>query len=113
MFHPCGSRMMGGKSNFDPTRDDLTVVTERVLAKAGFEVVYPKGLSGMCCGLAFHSKGVRVNHFWHPPPRKSPASLQSPNNLAEQALQASIALCSSKKKKAWTLKGKHASQFRK
>ena len=64
VYHPCGSRMMGGKSNFDRSRDDLTVVTEHVLEKAGYEAVYPKGLEGMCCGLAFHSKGFFETNDW-------------------------------------------------
>eukprot|EP00667_Euglena_gracilis_P001166 EG_transcript_1164 len=64
VFHPCGSRLMGGKSNFDRSREDLTVVTERVLERAGYEVVYPKGLEGMCCGLAFHSKGFFETNDW-------------------------------------------------
>jgi D-lactate dehydrogenase len=64
VFHPCGSRLMGGKSNFDPSRDDLTVVTQRVLERAGYEVVYPKALEGLCCGLAFHSKGFFEINDW-------------------------------------------------
>ena len=53
VFHPCGSRLMGGKSNFDKTRDDLTVVTERVLARLDTKWCTPRGW--MACAVAWHS----------------------------------------------------------
>lgn len=35
----------------------LTELTDRLLRKAGFDVIYPKNLKHLCCGMAFSSKG--------------------------------------------------------
>jgi D-lactate dehydrogenase len=45
-----------GPARGDAT-DDLPTVTERVLRRAGYDVVYPAGLDGQCCGQPFDSKG--------------------------------------------------------
>jgi D-lactate dehydrogenase len=37
--------------------DDLPAVTERVLRRAGYDVVYPPQLERHCCGQPFDSKG--------------------------------------------------------
>ena len=54
-FPSCIARNMG------PARGDdvrpLPEVTVRVLQKAGYEVIFPKGMDGLCCGQAFESKG--------------------------------------------------------
>ncbi len=52
----CVSRLFG-TSNGSGERDSQIVVTESVLRKAGFEVVYPDNLKDLCCGMAFASKG--------------------------------------------------------
>ncbi|HEY5717851.1 MAG TPA: FAD-binding and (Fe-S)-binding domain-containing protein [Motiliproteus sp.] len=53
----CASRTMG------PQRDSLdsralAEVTEALLRKAGYEVIYPEGLDKLCCGIPFESKGM-------------------------------------------------------
>ena len=58
-FPTCSARAMGPASN-DPERDPLPVVMARVLGRAGYEVVYPEGLDGLCCGQAFESKGLQA-----------------------------------------------------
>jgi len=54
-FPSCIARNMG------PSRGEkiapLPEVTERVLRKAGYEVIYPANLADLCCGQAFESKG--------------------------------------------------------
>lgn len=54
-FPSCIARNMG------PARDEnirpLPEVTVRVLKKAGYEVIYPLNMDGLCCGQAFESKG--------------------------------------------------------
>jgi D-lactate dehydrogenase len=54
-FPSCIARNMG------PARGEkiasLPEVTVRLLRKAGYEVVFPKGMDGLCCGQAFESKG--------------------------------------------------------
>jgi D-lactate dehydrogenase len=54
-FPSCIARNMG------PARDEnirpLPEVTVRVLKKAGYEVIYPLNMDGLCCGQAFENKG--------------------------------------------------------
>jgi D-lactate dehydrogenase len=52
----CVSRTMGSAGD-DPLVDPLHVVTERVLQRAGYRVIYPDNMEGLCCGLPFESKG--------------------------------------------------------
>jgi D-lactate dehydrogenase len=54
-FPSCASRTMGPARGDDG--DDLPAVTERVLRRAGYDVVYPPQLDGHCCGQPFDSKG--------------------------------------------------------
>jgi D-lactate dehydrogenase len=54
-FPSCASRSMGPARGDDA--DDLPTVTERVLRRAGYDVVYPSQLDGHCCGQPFDSKG--------------------------------------------------------
>jgi D-lactate dehydrogenase len=42
------------------------MVTDRVLRRAGYRVIYPEKMDGLCCGLPFESKG-----FFHQADRKS------------------------------------------
>ena len=39
-------------------RRDAARVAERLFRRAGFDVVYPAGLDGQCCGQPFESKGL-------------------------------------------------------
>jgi len=57
LFASCASRIMGPNANNTDTRS-LADVSAVVLKKAGFDVIYPKGISELCCGLPFYSKGV-------------------------------------------------------
>ena len=73
-FPACVSRTMGPDAG-DPLAEPLHRVTERVLIKAGYRVIYPQAMAGLCCGLPFESKG-----FFDQADRKS--------NELEQALLA-------------------------
>ncbi|HSM75810.1 MAG TPA: (Fe-S)-binding protein, partial [Desulfobacterales bacterium] len=50
------SRTMG-PARGDPETESLSVKTEALLRKAGYEVVYPEGMGAFCCGQPFESKG--------------------------------------------------------
>ena len=55
-FPSCITRSMGvGKSNSSEL--EITKLTEKLLVKAGYEVIYPDNLNKLCCGMAFSSKG--------------------------------------------------------
>ncbi|WP_026960503.1 FAD-binding and (Fe-S)-binding domain-containing protein [Aliagarivorans taiwanensis] len=53
----CSSRTMGPARGAEQ-QATLFEKTESLLRKAGFEVIYPKGLKDQCCGLPFKSKGM-------------------------------------------------------
>jgi D-lactate dehydrogenase len=53
----CVSRTMG-PARSDPESQPLPEKTHALLEKAGFAVIYPEGLSGLCCGQPFESKGL-------------------------------------------------------
>lgn len=55
-FPSCASRTMG-PARGDPETDSLSVKTEALLRKAGYEVVYPDDMAALCCGQPFESKG--------------------------------------------------------
>ncbi|HWQ52734.1 MAG TPA: FAD-binding and (Fe-S)-binding domain-containing protein [Bryobacteraceae bacterium] len=57
-FPSCVARAMG-VARGAPERDSLTTRTGRLLRKAGYEVVLPKRLGELCCGMAFASKGFK------------------------------------------------------
>ena len=54
-FPSCINRSMG-PSGYEKG-EQLTDVMVKLLHKGGFEVIYPENLSGLCCGMAFSSKG--------------------------------------------------------
>ncbi len=56
-FPSCASRAMSGPAREDAERDPLPQKTQSLLKKAGYEVIYPAKLAGLCCGQAFESKG--------------------------------------------------------
>jgi D-lactate dehydrogenase len=56
-FPSCAARNMGAQRGHDGV-EVLPSVAERLLQRAGFEVVYPQGLAGHCCGQPFESKGL-------------------------------------------------------
>ena len=53
----CVSRTMGPACN-DHGTEPLPGKTAMLLEKAGYNVVYPKGLANLCCGQPFESKGL-------------------------------------------------------
>ena len=55
-FPSCISRTMGNPKG-SKTDESLTTVTHRLLVKAGYDIVYPKGLDNLCCGMPWLSKG--------------------------------------------------------
>jgi D-lactate dehydrogenase len=55
-FPSCAARSMGPQRGHDA--EMLPAVAERLFQRAGFDVVYPAGLSGLCCGQPFESKGL-------------------------------------------------------
>jgi len=54
-FPSCAARNMGPQRGHDG--EMLPSVAERLFRRAGFDVVYPAGLDGLCCGQPFESKG--------------------------------------------------------
>jgi len=55
-FPSCAARTMG-PARGDAVEESLPTVTERVLRRAGFDVVVPRDLDAQCCGQPFESKG--------------------------------------------------------
>jgi D-lactate dehydrogenase len=56
-FASCASRTMGpSTSNLE--QRSITEVSATVFKKAGFDIIYPKAINELCCGLPFHSKGA-------------------------------------------------------
>ncbi len=53
----CACRTMGPAQG-DSEQRDLYQVTLQLLEKAGYEIVIPAGLDGLCCGMPFESKGM-------------------------------------------------------
>jgi D-lactate dehydrogenase len=56
-FPSCISRTMG-PSRRDSEQHLLSQVTETVLKRAGFGIIYPKDMEKLCCGVPFNSKGA-------------------------------------------------------
>lgn len=56
-FPSCISRTMGPASK-DTEQHLLSQVTETVLTRAGYGVIYPEGMEKLCCGVPFQSKGA-------------------------------------------------------
>ncbi len=55
-FPSCISRTMGNPKN-SKTDESLTTVTHRLLIKAGYDIIYPKNINNLCCGMPWLSKG--------------------------------------------------------
>ncbi len=56
-FPSCISRTMG-PARRDSEQRLLSEVTEKVLKRAGYGVIYPEGMEKLCCGVPFQSKGA-------------------------------------------------------
>ncbi len=59
-FPSCAARTMGPDRR-SPERESVVDVTDRLLRKAGFDVIYPDGVEGCCCGQPFESKGLAAS----------------------------------------------------
>ena len=55
-FPSCISRSMGRNSK-TTVDEELYDVTVKLLKKAGFQILFPNGMGGLCCGMPFSSKG--------------------------------------------------------
>ena len=55
-FPSCITRSMGNSKDYSQ-EVELTQLTRNLLNRAGIEVIYPEGMDGLCCGMAFSSKG--------------------------------------------------------
>jgi D-lactate dehydrogenase len=55
-FPSCVARAMG-PARSDPDGEPLPKVTERVLERAGYHVIYPEKMENLCCGTPFETKG--------------------------------------------------------
>ncbi len=55
-FPACVARTMGAAPG-DPDQRPVTSAMLSVLDKAGYDVRFPAGVDGLCCGLSFESKG--------------------------------------------------------
>merc|ERR1719247_451227 len=56
----CVTRMMGpSRGDADAGDDAVHAKFLSLLEKAGYEVIVPKNLDGMCCGMVFDSRGFR------------------------------------------------------
>ena len=56
-FPSCTTRAMG-PSALDPDQRGLFEATMSVLAKAGYDVIFPETMKNLCCGLTLESKGL-------------------------------------------------------
>src|SRR5690554_861314 len=59
-FPTCITRSMGGPSFGYGEKNDLPSTMLSVLRKAGYTVIIPEEKDRLCCGMAFSSKGLRV-----------------------------------------------------
>ncbi len=57
-FPSCINRAMG-ISKYSEEKTPLVKKTEQVLHKAGYDLIIPKNLDNLCCGMAFYSKGFK------------------------------------------------------
>lgn len=56
-FPSCISRTMG-PSKDDPDQEPLSIVTEKLMVRGGYDVLYLKDMEHLCCGVPFASKGA-------------------------------------------------------
>jgi D-lactate dehydrogenase len=56
-FPSCAARAMGAQRGDDDERP-LPDVAHALFERAGFDVRYPDGMAGLCCGQPFESKGL-------------------------------------------------------
>lgn len=56
-FPSCINRTMGRSEN-QPQDEALSEVFVRLCQRAGYEVIFPKNIEGLCCGMIWESKGM-------------------------------------------------------
>jgi D-lactate dehydrogenase len=56
-FPSCISRTMGPAKG-DTDEEQLSLATEKLLRRAGYDVLYPPAMEKLCCGVPFNSKGA-------------------------------------------------------
>ncbi|WP_421919983.1 FAD-binding and (Fe-S)-binding domain-containing protein [Marinifilum sp.] len=56
-FPSCIAQTMGPAKG-DPYQEPLHMVTQKLMEKAGYEVIYPEKMSSLCCGTPWESKGL-------------------------------------------------------
>lgn len=76
-FPSCIAQTMGPAQS-DTTHESIHAVMERLLRKAGYEVIYPANMGALCCGTPWESKG-----FMEQADRKS-AELEAALKLASR-----------------------------
>ena len=57
-FPSCLNRALGATPENGRTPEQLMNVMTKLCEKAGFEVVFPAGMDGLCCGMIWESKGM-------------------------------------------------------
>jgi len=57
-FPSCAARNMGPQRGDGDPKQPMPESAERLFRKAGFDVIYPDALAGLCCGQPFESKGL-------------------------------------------------------
>ncbi|MCC8177429.1 MAG: FAD-binding oxidoreductase [Bacteroidales bacterium] len=57
-FPSCINQTMGASKEPDGKPENLMKVMVRLCEKAGFEVVFPRGMQNLCCGMIWESKGM-------------------------------------------------------
>ncbi len=59
VYYPsCINRTMGRSEESDSKIKPLVEVFVKLCNKAGYEVIFPKNLDGLCCGMIWESKGM-------------------------------------------------------
>jgi D-lactate dehydrogenase len=57
-FPSCVSRTMGGAAPGDKDKRQLSAAMIQLMEKAGYEVIFPREMDKLCCGMPFESKGL-------------------------------------------------------
>ncbi|MDE6310682.1 MAG: FAD-binding oxidoreductase [Muribaculaceae bacterium] len=57
-FPSCLNRVMGPAEDAPKAEEPLSEVFVRLCERAGYEVVFPKNMEGLCCGMIWESKGM-------------------------------------------------------
>ena len=59
VYYPsCINRAMGRSEESDSKTEPLVEIFVKLCNKAGYEVIFPKNLKGLCCGMIWESKGM-------------------------------------------------------